>query len=467
MAVTAIWNITGKIGAALSYVNNPEKMIDPGQFGNDCLVQGEMESIAQAIDYASNDDKTSGSVSGGHFVTGINCDPQVAVFEMMEVKKQHSKNSGNSAYHAYQSFSPGEATPEAAHEIGVKLAREVWGNRFQVVVATHLDKGHLHNHFILNSVSFVDGRKYNDCKATYRAIRNASDRLCKEYGLSVIDNPLPGKAQHYTEWSAERNGKPTWRSVIKADIDEAIKASMTDTQFYMALKSKGYEIKTGKDISVKPPGKERFFRLARNFGEDYTQEAIKRRILSQKRPTRISQNTEYIRRRPRNTLSRRPVRKVGGLMGLYLYYQYLLGIIPKKRRRPRRESFTLKADVAKMDRISQETRLLCGNRIETDAQLSSYRAGKQEGINLLMGKRDELRRRLRRAPDTAAAEAIKSEIAGITNTLRGLRREIKLADDIAERSGIIRENIATVNEKQTIEVQRKEIGKDELFRGSR
>jgi len=171
MAVTAIWNIRGQISVALSYVENPDKTIDVGELKSTNKVYGEAESIVKAIEYAAKENKTEDSYTGGYFVTGIHCDPKDGAFEMMEVKKQCSKSGGNTAYHAYQSFTPGETTPDVAHEIGVRLANEVWGARFQIVVATHLDKGHLHNHFIINSVSFRDGTKYNDCKATYRIIR--------------------------------------------------------------------------------------------------------------------------------------------------------------------------------------------------------------------------------------------------------------------------------------------------------
>lgn len=154
-------------------------------------------------------------------------------------------------------------------------------------MATHLDKeNHLHNHFVLNTVSFVDGIKYHRTKKDYHDMQETSDALCREYGLSVIEHPQRGKSKHYGEWRAEQEQRPTWRGLIRADIDESIRQSMTERQFFDSLRKKGYEIKVGKDISVKPPGKERFVRLMRNFGEDYSIENIRRRILSQSRPER-------------------------------------------------------------------------------------------------------------------------------------------------------------------------------------
>ena len=147
-----------------------------------------------------------------------------------------------------------------AHEIGIQLAKRLWGERFQVIVATHLDKeNHLHNHFVVNTVSFADGLRYHRTEKDYYDMQKASDELCREYGLSVIENPKRGKSKQYGEWRAEREGKPTWRSLIKADVDKAIAESMTDRQFFYHLRSQGYEIKMGKDISVKPPGQGTLF----------------------------------------------------------------------------------------------------------------------------------------------------------------------------------------------------------------
>jgi hypothetical protein len=164
---------------------------------------------------------------------------------MSQTKLQFQKTDGILAFHGYQSFVPGEATPETAHAIGVKLAQELWGERFEVIVSTHLDKHHLHNHFVLNSVSFMDGKRYYDNNASYSLMRQTSDRLCREYSLYVIENPQKGKSRHYAEWKAEQEDKPTWRGLIREDVDKVIAASMTFTLFIAALRKQGYEVKTG------------------------------------------------------------------------------------------------------------------------------------------------------------------------------------------------------------------------------
>lgn len=126
---------------------------------------------------------------GWMYVDGINTVPETAEKSMMAVKQRYAKDGGTMAYHVIQSFAPGEVTPETAHEIGIKLAERMWGDRFEVVVSTHLDHEHIHNHFVFNSVSFVDGKKYNDNIKNLYKLREVSDELCREYKLSVVLNP--------------------------------------------------------------------------------------------------------------------------------------------------------------------------------------------------------------------------------------------------------------------------------------
>ena len=161
---------------------------------------------------------------------------------MTITKKQYRKEGGIIAYHAYQSFKPGEVSPEIAHEIGVKLAEELWGSRFEVIVATHIDKAHIHNHMVLNSVSFSDGLRYYDNKESYRKMLEVSDRLCLEYRLSVIEKTM-NKSMQYGEWRAAQEGKPTWRGLIIQDLDDTISESVTLRQFLYRLRQKGYAIK--------------------------------------------------------------------------------------------------------------------------------------------------------------------------------------------------------------------------------
>ena len=308
MATTSIWSVKGWLGKVVVYVENPEKTENPDFVETPDMSEQDTQGLTDVIAYAVNEEKTRRKNKSGEgdsidneseiimqqYVSGINCTPTTARSEMMAVKKRYGKDEGIMAFHGYQSFAPGECTPAMAHEIGVKLAEELWGERFQVLVATHLDKAHhLHNHFVVNSVSFADGRRYHRTNQDYRDMRNVSDKLCGEYRLSVIENPKAGKAKHYGEWRAEQEGRPTYRGLIKADVDEAIEMARTEKQFFHYLKEKGYSFKFGKDITICPQGRERGVKLARNFGENYTLEAIRQRLLEQSNEKSAIQRMEH------------------------------------------------------------------------------------------------------------------------------------------------------------------------------
>ena len=241
MATTSIWRVKGWLGKVLIYVENPDKTENPAAFEKQGMDGQEAQGLSDVIEYAARQEKTGriapdeeGAPVMQRFVSGVNCSPSTARDEMMAVKKRFGKEDGTVAYHGYQSFAPGEATPELAHEIGLALAKKLWGEKYQVLVATHLDKAHhLHNHFVVNTVSFVDGIKYYRSEKDYFAMQRESDRLCREYGLSVIENPQRGKSKHYGEWRAEQEGRPTYLSLIKADVDAAIRQSMTERHFFI------------------------------------------------------------------------------------------------------------------------------------------------------------------------------------------------------------------------------------------
>ena len=260
MATTSIWRVNGWLGKVLIYIENPDKTENPDFFEKQDMDGKEAQGLSDVIEYAVQQQKTGKAVESEgetvmrQFVSGVNCSPSTARDEMIAVKKRFGKEDGTVAYHGYQSFAPGEATPELAHEIGLALAKKLWGEKYQVLVATHLDReNHLHNHFVLNTVSFVDGIKYHRTEQDYFDMQRESDRLCREYGLSVIENPQRGKSKHYGEWRAEQEGRPTYLSLIKADVDTAIRQSMTERQFFYHLRQMGYDIKVGKDITVRPP----------------------------------------------------------------------------------------------------------------------------------------------------------------------------------------------------------------------
>lgn len=472
MATTSIWRVKGWLGKVVIYVENPDKTDNPAFFEKQDMSDRQAQGLSDVIDYAVNSEKTQ-KTDDEHaevlrsFVSGVNCHPSTAREEMLAVKKRFGKEDGTVAYHGYQSFAPGEATPEMAHEIGLKLAQHLWGEKYQVLVTTHLDKeSHLHNHFVLNTVSFVDGIKYHRTAKDYHDMQVASDALCREYGLSVIENPKRGKSKHYGEWRAEQEQRPTWRGIVRADVDEAIRQSMTERQFFDNLRKKGYEIKVGKDISVRPPKKERFVRLTRNFGEDYSIEGIRKRILAQTRPDRPLPEPAKKPKQYRISGSLKTARKITGFRALYFHYCYLLGIFPQnKPKSNKRLHFLLREDLVKLDAISQETKLLVQNHIDTAEQLVSYKGNLETKIQSLTEERKSLYRTQRTVAvktDAVRLAEVGAGIASISKELSLLRREVKLCDDIAARSGVIKEKIKAVREDE--QPERKEKTRNEPFR---
>ena len=177
MATTSIWRVKGWLGKVVIYIENPDKTENPAFYEKADMTEGQAQGLSDVIDYAVNSEKTQADSENTavmqQFVSGVNCHPATAREEMIAVKKRFGKEDGTIAYHGYQSFAPGEATPEMAHEIGVRLAQQLWGEKYQVVIATHLDKeSHLHNHFVVNTVSFLDGIKYHRTEKDYYDMLN-------------------------------------------------------------------------------------------------------------------------------------------------------------------------------------------------------------------------------------------------------------------------------------------------------
>lgn len=438
MATTAIWDVTDRLDRVIEYATNPQKT------ENHDFSSPDFQGLQNVLEYTQQDEKTEKQF----YVTGINCDPTTACEQMGRTKLRFQKTSGILAFHGYQSFIPGEATPETAHAIGVKLAQELWGERFEVVVSTHLDKHHLHNHFVLNSVSFMNGKRYYDNKATYALMRQVSDRLCQEYSLSIIENPQNGKSKHYGEWKAEQEGKPTWRGLIREDVDESVAASMTFTQFLSTLRKKGYEVKTGvKYIAVRPPGKERFVRL-KTLGDDYTEEAIKQRILQNRNPIRPLPLPEPKLKRCVLKGSVKTTRKITGLQALYFHYLYKMGILPRKHASTKRTHFLLREDLRHLEEITAQTKLLCAHCISSREQLFTYQKGVEQEMSGLYSDRKVVYNRIRRCKDEEQITAYKERIGELSKKLSLLRREVKLCTGILSRSGEMKEKLSRIKQEE-------------------
>ena len=229
-------------------------------------------TLKKALDYIQNPDKTDGKM----LVSSFGCSPETADIEFEFTIAQALNRGNNLAHHLIQSFEPGEVDYQKAHEIGKQLADAVTKGQYEYVLTTHIDKGHVHNHIIFCAVNFVDYHKYNSNKRSYYGIRNMSDRLCRENGLSVVVPQKGGKGKSYAEYLAEKTGT-SWKGKLKIAVDGLIPQVSSFEELLSRLQSAGYEIKPGKYVSCRAPGQERFTRL-KTLGADYTEEAIRERI---------------------------------------------------------------------------------------------------------------------------------------------------------------------------------------------
>lgn len=449
MATTAIWDVKDNLQRVLNYASNPNKTeVHENSY--------HYNGLEQAISYTTNDLKTEKQL----YVTGLNCNLATAHKEMMITKKGFNKTDGILAYHAYQSFVPGEVDAETAHQIGIELAQEMWGDHFEVLVSTHLDKKHFHNHFIINSVSFIDGKKYKDNKENYKKMRKCSDDLCRKYRLSVIENPQNRK-MHYAEWMAEQNHKPTWRSVIRDDVDYAISHSMTMKQFYLNLEKQGYEIKFGKHIAIRPKGKERFVRLrSLDKKNTYTEDNIKDMILAQsvikwESISEPKKQTLYYK----GNLSK--ARKITGFKALYFKYMYMMGILPKNAPNKKKVHFLLKEDLIYMDKITQEVTLISKKKIDNIADLDANEYFAKSRLDNLIKERRCIYNKVKRCRKPELKEQLQQDISSLSNEIKELRKEVVLYEGIRQRS------LTMKNKMKMIEQERKENNEHEHGRNIR
>ena len=435
MATTKIWPVHDSLKRLVDYAGNPEKT--------------EYRDLRQALHYATDPEKVSGE-ERMFFVTGINCDADRAYEQMSAVKKRFGKDDGNVAYHAYQSFKPGEVTPEQCHAIGLELARELWGSDYQVLVATHLDRNHLHNHFLLNSVSFRTGKKFNCKKSVYDQMRKASDRLCQEHDLSVVKNPKGHTPRSL--YFAEKNNEPTRYNLMREAIDFALESCIDYDQLKRALADQGYILEAAsnkKYATIRSIHARKATRLYR-LGEDYDIPAIVDRIENNRyRYAHDLRFRDYdplqLDRRPRQRCycigNVKTTKKVGGLRGLYFHYCYRLGILPKGRGyQPL--SPEMKEACRQLDSITKQAQLLVEQKFETTEDVERFISQTNNSMAALTEKRQKCYNRLRRCTDTDEINTIKEERDRLTKALALFRQDVKTAQAILDRSEIMKANLA-------------------------
>lgn len=457
MAVTSIWPIKGRIDTVINYARNPEKTREKASLSS-------LHEIEGVIEYAADEMKTETR----SYVSCINLTSEEdAAKEFMEVKRRYGKTDGRLCYHGYQSFKADEVDAYTAHEIGCKLAQELWGDRFQVVIATHCNTGHYHNHFVINSVSDIDGKKFYNSPADYQRMRDASDRLCREYCISVITQP-ENRKKNYGEWIAEKNGKPTMKGKVREDIDRAIAASTTERDFLRVMNEMGYEVvtrtKKGTPLVhpiVKIVDGDKRFRLD-NLGEYYELDSIKQRIQNNYRRKDPFPEVKEDKKAPYYHYKEK-AEKATGLYALYLHYCYELHIIIHKPASVKKVSAFLREDVTKLDRYIAQADFLGKTGIQTVEELDAYKSEKEERIKQFTESRTGLRNDLKRhvrIGDEKGAEEIKARIAELSTEMKTCRKEIGLCTGIADRSAQVKENLEQIKQQEN---ERKEKSNDELL----
>ena len=406
MAVTKVFAVRSRFEQTVRYAANEEKT-----------------SLDGMIAYAVNPDKTEQRL----FESCLNCSSvEQASRDMEQTKRRYNKLGGVQGYHIIQSFKPGELIPEQTHAIGVEFARQLFGDRFEVVIGTHLDKHHLHNHIAVNSVSFQDGKKLHCNIQTYfQQVQKVSDDLCREYGLSVI-RPK-GRGKSHQEWQAGRKKQPTIRSQVRRDIDGLIAGTLNYTTFLDDLRKAGYEVHCGnrKHTAVKPPYAKRYIRLD-SLGEGYSDTAIEQRIMAQRSWSSRKKLPAPRRRACKGSLGR--CRKAQGFMALYFHYVYLVrGAI--KGRGSKRVSRYLMEDTIRFQRYVAQHRFLTENRIITADDLQAYKSALTEQIAAAVNERKPLYEERRHA-DEEQRELLSQEIGVRTARIKQLRKELRLCEQI-------------------------------------
>lgn len=436
MAVTKLWVVNNRLDAVLNYAKNPDKTEAP-QYTKD-----ELQALKDVLEYAKDEEKTEKQF----YVSGINCNPSKAREQFVIVKEQYDKLGGIQAYHGYMSFKENEVTPELAHEIGIEFAKRVWGERFQVVVTTHLNTKHLHNHFVINSVSFIDGKRIKDEEKAWFCFRKIADELCKEYGVSVVEKIERNRDPDYLTMK-DKAGMPTRYNLVKAAIDEAISVSSNMKEFERHLYEMGYKYDLSpnhKYWTVTPKGWNKPIRLYR-LGDDYTNVRIRERVAEQKGIVKPFVKLTYQVPKPNKDFDPRRVK--GSLYNLYLYYCYRLGYFdkPEQKQNPNRLHYLLKDDLMKLDTYSKEAQLLGKNHIDTAEQLLSYKESLLKEISTLTDDRKHLKNKIRQIGiSEVELSECKDKIALINQRLKELRQEVKLCDDIGQRSHIIESNVECI-----------------------
>ncbi len=426
MATVKLWSIKSRLDVVVNYTTNEEKV------SSDDYI-----NLHNAVEYIEADYKTESK----QYVSTLNCGVNSAYEEMKITKEQWNKKDGIIGFHGYQSFKGQEVTPEVAHEIGVKLANELWGDRFEVIITTHLNTNNIHNHFVLNSVSFKDGKKYYDTRESYARMREVCNAICQEYGISYFKEKTSRKSGiNYGAYYEKYKQHDNYYTTTKEDIDRVILQANSYRDFENILKAMKYELiyRAGK-LSVRKEPYKKNIRVHRSFGENYTRESIESRIGKDFINTEL---TDEVKKEIKYYIKFNDVKKekAKGIYGLYLHYCYILKVFPVKY--PKKIlSPEIRAEIKKLDEISKQTNYLVKNEIKTDNELIDRKDKYSNLLNESVSKRENLWKQFNRTDNVFKQDYIKKEIDSLSINIKEYRKEVMLCNKILDRLDIVKDNI--------------------------
>ena len=414
------------------------------------------KNLEAVINYAKNGNKTE----KGILVSGINCLPDTAYFQMMLTKKNFHKEDGRLGYHIIQSFAGKEVSPEQSNRIGVEFAQSLFGDKYQVLVCTHIDKENVHNHIVLNSVSFVDGLKYHNSNVELAFLREVNDDLCRKYGLSVIESNKANKENDIIRSRTNNYNRNSGKmEIIKDDIDEAIKEAKKYQDFVNILAYKGYYLKrTNSTLSISTPYFNRNIRLAKAFGEDYTFENIKNRIYY--RSYQFKENKIYRIKIYEGIKINSELLKTSSFYRLYVHYLYVLGKLPPKIHYEERTAEYYK-EINKFNQLCDELNMINDYNLTSITDIQNLRTKYLERISPLKAQREDYMKLYNQSQNNADKMILEAKIDKLTkdidrlnSTIQICRRIISKAEKGEKEDWIIQKRFEDNKEKAEKEISK-------------
>ena len=433
MAITKIWAVKDDLNRVLNYIKNENK-----------TKQEMSDGLKEVLTYTTQGYKTNEK----EYITGINCDPKTALTQMMNTKLSYNKMDGRLAFHAVQSFKPGELTPDECHKLGIQLAKQMWGNRFEIVVSTHLDKKHLHNHFVVNSVSWVDGKKYDNKKADIDHFREINDAICKEHGLNVIDKPS-GKAMNYGEWNAEKNDGIYFRKIIRYDVDSVLSYARDPDQFVEGLEAMGYEVDLSKTHwTLKHPQAKRpirFYKLSKDgrYDKEHILNQLNTSLLNPMSPV-----SDFIISKEYIPDPNKP--KAKGIKAMYIKYCFMLGIYRKPGSKQTYISPEIRKDLIYLEKITEQNTFVGKHNIETMDDVLVFQNNMNELVDTWMNQRRSIYNKIKRCRNSDLKQQLENDKDTLTTKIAHGKKELRICKDIIAKVPDIEEKIKQVNELENI-----------------